>query len=520
MAERTRVFVVGSCVTRDAFELDASQGIELVGYFARTSLASAFRRQRFVGVDTSSIASAFQRSTVERDLDKSLESALRRAEFDLLVLDPIDERFNLARRDDGSIATVSNEFLAAADALPHETIRSGSEEFLRLWTVGWQRLLAIVDSLGARSRLRVNRVFWADRCAGGEPFTGSYSRNGIDRANTLLGLLYSIMEQDLEDWQFVRYPPELFVGDPGHKWGPAPFHYVDSFYRHFLAELMREPGADPGPHHVVDMAWERWSAASTDRQRGPNPGDDEVPVRDEVHVYLRRHLVYSVHERSESGRIVFVFPGLDSTPGVTGMSHWRLGAELDATVVHLKDHVGAHGCYLLSVSGDHQIRNVALSLIRELIARYSVPPEGVYFVGTSKGGTSAIAYGLMHGSGRVIAGEPQIALGTFLYQGPEQREWQRSVVYALFGRVDEGDRDAADDLVPSIFTRYGSRFRGSMSIVCGSGAGHRHAHIERLTALVAGEGLAGRVEVREGAYTGSDAADEHFLHRVRSELVG
>ncbi|KRD47287.1 hypothetical protein ASE27_02645 [Oerskovia sp. Root918] len=520
MSESTRVFVLGSCVTRDAFELDASTGMELVGYFARTSLASAFRRKRFVGVDTSTISSAFQRRTVEQDLDKALETTLRQVEFDLLVFDPIDERFNLAQLGDGSIATVSNEFLSATAAPPYETIRSGSEEFLRLWVVGWYRLLATLDSLGARSRLRVNRVFWADGCTGDEEFASSYSRKGIDRANTFLGRLYSIMEQDLEDWQFVRYPPELFVGDPGHKWGASPFHYIDPFYRHFLSELVIEPRTSAGPRHVKDTAWECGAVVSSDRSRGKEPGEAEVSVRDAAHVYLRRHLVYSVHERAESGRIVFVFPGLDSTPGVTSMSHWRLGAELDATVVHLKDHVGAHGCYLLSVSGDNQIRNVVLSLIRELIAQYSVPPEGVYFVGTSKGGTAAIAFGLMHGGGRVIAGGPQIALGAFLYQEPEQLEWQRSVAYAIFGRVDDGDRDAADNLVPSIFERYGPRFRGSMSISYGSDTGYWQAHIEPLTLLVAAQGLSRCVELRQGGYAGREAADNHFLHRVRAELIG
>lgn len=520
MSESTRVFVVGSCVTRDAFEMDASTEMKLVGYFARTSLASAFRRKKFVGVDTSTITSAFQRRMVEQDLDKTLESALRQVDFDLLVFDPIDERFNLAQLNDGSIATVSNEFLLAADAPAYETIRSGTEDFLRLWAAGWCRLLAILDSLGARSRLRVNRAFWADGCADGKEFVGSYSRSGIDRANTFLSLLYSIMEQDLEDWQFVRYPPELFVGDPGHKWGASPFHYIDPFYRHFLSELVIESGASAGPHQVKDMMWEYGSIVSSDLSRDPVPGEDEVPVRDAVHVYLRRHLVYSVHERAESGRIVFVFPGLDSSPGVTSMSHWQLGAELDATVVHLKDHVGAHGCYLLSVSGDNQIRNVVLSLIRELIAQYSVPPEGVYFVGTSKGGTAAITYGLIHGSGRVIAGGPQIALGAFLYQESGQREWHRSVAYAIFGRVDDSDRDAANDLIPSIFERYGHRFRGSMSILYGSDTGYRQAHVEPLTVLVAGQGFSLRVELRRGAYTGLEAADGHFLRRVRAELIG
>ena len=517
MPKSTRIFVLGSCVTRDAFELDTTGELTLVGIWRRSSVGSSFRRKADRGGDTSTIASAFQRRIVEWDLTKSLEETLRSSDFDLMVYDPIDERFALADFGADGIATVSNEFLSASSSVPYTTVKSGTEEFTRLWTTGWYRLLAVLDALGMRSQLRVNRVFWAEECEGSASFGDSYSNNGIAYANNFLGELYSIMEQDLEPSQFIRYPAGLFIGDARHKWGPSPFHYTKAFYLHFLSQIASDAPPPPAVRHIEDAVWEHMGATAAERVRGPNSAVVDAPVRHYVHTYLKRHLVYGVHERPLSRRIVFVFPGLDSTPGFTRMSYEHFGAELDATVVHLKDHFGAHGCYLLSVAGDSQIRNVVLSLVRELIARYSVPPEGVYFVGTSKGGTSALAYGLMHGSGRVIAGEPQVALGNFLYHSADQLEWQRSIAYAIFGRVDPRDRENADGLLPAIFNQYGARFRGSVSVLEGAGTGYEPTHVEPLVGLALEQGLSRRIEVRRGLSSRPEGVAAHFIDRLDAD---
>lgn len=200
------------------------------------------------------------------------------------------------------------------------------------------------------------------------------------------------------------------------------------------------------------------------------------------------------------------------------MSYWHLGAELDATVVHIKDHVGAHGCYLLGVAGDVQIRNVVLSLIRELVEEYSVENDSVYFVGTSKGGTSAIAYGLMFGRGRIIAGEPQYALGAFLFQGVDMLEWQRSIAYALFGRVAHNDTEAANRLIPEVIEKYGPRFSGTLSVLYGDGTGYGRVHIEPLVEQLSEVGLSARAESRIGTYDRHDRVVDHFLYRVYVEL--
>ena len=168
-----KVLILGSSVTRDAFEYDKSKQLETVEYFARSSLASAYSRKPVTGVDLKTISSSFQKRIVQADLEKRFPELLGSAAFDLLVYDPIDERFDLLRMPGGEICTLSNE-LAQTGVHKHsegfETITSGSDEFYCLWEQGWSSLIAQLDSLGKRDALRINKVFWTSRSESGKDY--------------------------------------------------------------------------------------------------------------------------------------------------------------------------------------------------------------------------------------------------------------------------------------------------------------------------------------------------------------
>ena len=63
----TAVWILGSCVTRDAFNEDGD-GFTLGEYWARTSLGSAFSARPVDSVELDKIASPFQRRMVEADV--------------------------------------------------------------------------------------------------------------------------------------------------------------------------------------------------------------------------------------------------------------------------------------------------------------------------------------------------------------------------------------------------------------------------------------------------------------------
>ncbi|RKR18683.1 DUF6270 domain-containing protein [Arthrobacter oryzae] len=225
-----RVFIWGSCVSRDPFELETT--VDLVDYRARASLGSAFA-DRPLGwetqVDIDSLASPFQRRMVTTDVTKTLAGDLRNTDFDVLVLDFIDERMSTVEFG-GSVVTDSPELAATGFAADAERKREP-------WTAeGWAQrragvsaLLRVVDP----SRIIVNRVYWATKDDAGQEFAQGL---WIAKNNAFLGQLYAIFEA-VPGIRFIDYPESLRIADSDHKWGRQPYHFIPALNEHYLWEL-------------------------------------------------------------------------------------------------------------------------------------------------------------------------------------------------------------------------------------------------------------------------------------------
>lgn len=234
---RPRIAVLGSCVTRDAFGIPEAEEFELTTYLARSALGSFMGRPTTaISPNYSLITSNFQRRMVMADIEKRGRKHLRSESFDVLVLDLIDERLPLARFPDGGIATVSSEFRLLGISLQEYTkIHSHTEESWRIWRAGWTTLVNLLDQIGARERTVVHRAHWVGRSADGAPTVKDPST--VAGANHWLDAAYEHMAADLGAHQFIDVAPEYQLGDPAHKWGLAPFHYVPEYYRDFLERL-------------------------------------------------------------------------------------------------------------------------------------------------------------------------------------------------------------------------------------------------------------------------------------------
>lgn len=156
------VLIFGSCVSRDIFNFDTTDQVRLVDYYARSSLASAFCPLTREENLSHRIVSPFQRRIVKADLDRSFREQLACLDFDVLLIDFIDERFDLFVTDDGHVITLSNELLSTGFAPASErgtVIRSGSEPFFDLWQAGWKSFMDTLDRHGQRDKVKINQVF-------------------------------------------------------------------------------------------------------------------------------------------------------------------------------------------------------------------------------------------------------------------------------------------------------------------------------------------------------------------------
>ncbi|GAB2475049.1 DUF6270 domain-containing protein [Luteococcus sediminum] len=237
--EPVSVAIIGSCVTRDAFACAEASGYTIEHYSARTGLGSFLGpATRQLGADFDRIPSAFQRRVVRWDVEKFGRYWLRTNSPDVIVYDPIDERFALAVLPDDGVVTLSNEFgHLGIESGQYRRILPWSEEHFTRWRRGWATLLRLLDDAGLRDRLVVHLAYWGTTV---EQTGDSPGRpEEIARANAWLARAEEVMRSSLPPDRFIRVPNALTVADGGHRWGVSPFHYVHPYYLHFLQELDR-----------------------------------------------------------------------------------------------------------------------------------------------------------------------------------------------------------------------------------------------------------------------------------------
>lgn len=233
LLEKAKFCIFGSCVTRDIFGEDLAGTVAV--YLARSSLGAQMGEAIANERVAAAVSSQFQRRMVLGDMENTLWSVIRSDRSDLMILDFIDDRFDILRAPNGALHTVSSEYLAASKALmlpsipPSDVISWNSPEKMELWKSGWMKLCAMLDAEGRLDRLVVNRVFWADRLA-----DGTMLHNGnvsyIKRANDFLHQIYEYIDLVQPGCSALRYDSALFRADPAHRWGLSAFHYIPELY--------------------------------------------------------------------------------------------------------------------------------------------------------------------------------------------------------------------------------------------------------------------------------------------------
>lgn len=231
-----RVFVLGSCVTRDAFEFDDEGELELSFYMARTSFASQACDSWLDEGVLDKIESSFQRKMVKMDMEKPLLEAVVDSEFDFLTIDLIDDRFDLVEYHKNCFATRSVEFMKGANKSPVSRISHHSDFYDKCWRYGFENLVSKLRERELVDKIRVNEVYWASKDPYGNVLD-SVDLDNLKKENLYLEKRYKFMRRLLPDHCFFVYEPEDLKADLEHKWGGSPFHYHRKFYKSFLEKI-------------------------------------------------------------------------------------------------------------------------------------------------------------------------------------------------------------------------------------------------------------------------------------------
>lgn len=224
--------IFGSCISRDTVELGFKGSPGVATYVARHSLISAGHPAE-QALGTVKLDSKFQSRVFAWDLEGSgLRRTLTAVEAShALLVDITDERHGIYLHPDGGVITRSVDGIRAGvyDLLDSEWrhIPFGSLEHLALYAEAATHFAAALSSRNVLSKTFLISAPWATQLDSGASTPSSMGLRAAE-ANESIPLYEEILEK--VGLRKVSAAPEHVVGDSHHKWGPAPFHYITSFY--------------------------------------------------------------------------------------------------------------------------------------------------------------------------------------------------------------------------------------------------------------------------------------------------
>ncbi|GHH97443.1 heparinase II/III domain-containing protein [Neobacillus kokaensis] len=123
--------------------------------------------------------------------------------------------------------------------------------------------------------------------------------------------------------------------------------------------------------------------------------------------------------------------------------------DLPVNKLFILDDFGDQGSYYLGKNRDFSIETSVISLIQYIMRQNKILSENVTALGSSKGGFTALYYGIKYYFGNVIAGGPQSKLGSFLLQQANHP----NIAEYIAGGSKESDRYYLDGLLLNVLNQ-------------------------------------------------------------------
>ncbi|WP_024817796.1 DUF6270 domain-containing protein [Arthrobacter sp. 31Y] len=250
-----KIYIYGSCVSRDTFDFIDKTEHQLLGYTARQSLISTFSEPYGVAADSGVLESRFQVRNLQGDFDGNLLPTLEdiAPETDYIFWDLTDERLGVIKVDQETYITKSVELAQSGllDDLENcDWLKFGTDEHFALWCDSVRKLSKFAARNLSNSTIVLVNLPWALFDDHGNPVGRTWNLLP-DEANNLLARYASVIRESL-DVKNIEISWEDSIASTLHKWGLAPYHYQDSVYKEVVSQFakldseMRKRSLNPG----------------------------------------------------------------------------------------------------------------------------------------------------------------------------------------------------------------------------------------------------------------------------------
>lgn len=242
---KIKVNIFGSCVSRDMLEYDAQKQFCIGEYIARQSIISFLSAPVEFDEKNIQLNSCFQARQVESDLKKNALIRLKSSEAECMIIDLIEERFNIGKVK-GSYITLSNEF-NQSEVFKNEKIRIYEKKIFygkvyfnhRDIKKYIEQFAKKILEIYSQNQIVIHEVYLANYYLGEDGVKREFSSNYVGynlRINQILEYMYGHLKQKMPDAHIISISKE-YVADEKHKWGLMPMHFQEEYYREAVNQL-------------------------------------------------------------------------------------------------------------------------------------------------------------------------------------------------------------------------------------------------------------------------------------------
>ena len=237
--------IMGSCVSRDLFNIPEAVNLDCREYIARHSILSMMAKPVSVEEgELDSLTSNFQKEMVLNDLRKTTLNKLRASKSNFLIIDFIDERFKTIQIFD-SCLTMSNELVASKylDGKEYQIIdktRWNEKEMERNLYSKIIQFAEQICSIYKQSHIIIHEAKMVDRYIGKDGEIHAFAPYIIEnnkRVNLLLDRMYMWLKAEIPRSPGVIDITSAYLADENHKWGLSAMHYQAEYYQNAIKEI-------------------------------------------------------------------------------------------------------------------------------------------------------------------------------------------------------------------------------------------------------------------------------------------
>jgi len=191
--------------------------------------------------------------------------------------------------------------------------------------------------------------------------------------------------------------------------------------------------------------------------------DNEKTFKGEIDV---KYVFFPSYKNSDL--LTITFAGFHSEGAPPKYNYMRTLEEFDCNQLFILDDFGSRGSYYMCVNRDFKIERSVKKLIETLCEEYKIKKK--ISLGSSKGASAAIYYGLKYDFNAIIAGAPQYYIGSYL----KKVKSANNVLEFMAGSQDEESVEYIDNIIKKVIE---SKKECSSKIIICVGEGDPHYHI-------------------------------------------